>query len=108
MNNVMAQFMEPCDGELTYSEDVTRFGARFLRQTCACGHENTHLLKDESAIRYPHCERSINREQAIEGMSEYLLCHRKGVSYNAYMGFRPDGEEMTDEEYALVKERLDA
>jgi hypothetical protein len=101
--------MEPCDGEISYSEIVTKYNARVLVATCACGTEvGSHLLKDEAEIRYPHSERVITDETAKEGISELLLCHRKGMGYSAYMGFWIDGEEMTEEEYEIVKERLEA
>jgi hypothetical protein len=101
-------FFEPCEGEITYREITTRFGARVLVATCACGKEvGSHLLKNESEIRYPHCERVITEETAKEGISELLLCHRKGVVYDAYMGFWSGAEEMTEEEYAVIRERLE-
>lgn len=103
---VEAEFLEPCDGEPTYSEGVTKFGVRYLLDTCTCGKEvGSHLLLDESELRF-WCDRVVTREMAIEGMSEYRLCHLKGLGYSTYMGFHMDGEEMTDEEYEIVKQRL--
>ncbi len=101
-------FIEPCDQEVVYTEGVTQFGARYLQQTCTCGADlGSHSLVNESALRY-WCDRVITREDAIEGLGEILFCHRKGVTYSAYMGIRENGDDMTDEEYAPVRERLSA
>jgi hypothetical protein len=98
----------PCDGTPVYSEHKTKFGARYIKDTCTCGKVvGTHLLFSESEIRF-WCDRVITEEMAIESMSELRLCHLKGVTYDAYMGFHLDGEEMTDEEYEIIRERLEA
>lgn len=101
-------FKEPCDGTVTYREITRPWGVRSLLQDCSCGTAlGSHLLQDESEIIRPHCERVITYEMAVEGMSEIRLCHRKGVWFDAYMGFWDDGTEMTEEEYTVVRERLE-
>lgn len=102
-------FVEPCDGEVTYTERTATYPRnrhRYLAQRCSCGTDlGTHLLKNESEIFW-HSERVITVEDATANMADSRLCHRKGVVYDAYMGFWHDGEEMTEEEYVIVRERL--
>lgn len=98
---------EPCNGEVTYREIVREQGTRSLLQECSCGaFLGSHLLQDESEIIWPHCQSLITREHAIEGLGELLMCHRKGLTYNAYMGLRADGRtELTPEEYTTIVQR---
>ncbi len=87
--------LEPCAQGLFYTEGVNMFGVKYIRQDCDCGAElGSHSLK------------GYTLEDIIKNLSELVLCHRKGVGYDEYMGFLDGGEEMTEEEYAVVRERL--
>jgi hypothetical protein len=102
-------FREPCNGEITETEILRPHGVRSLILNCSCGKMiGSHLLQDESEIKYPHCQSVITREDALAGLSELLMCHRKGLTFDAYMGYRLDGTEMTDEEYIIVRERIES
>lgn len=102
-------FFEPCNGEITDTEILRPHGVRSLILNCSCGKMiGSHLLQDESEIKHPHCQSVITREDALAGLSELVLCHRKGVGWDTYMGFWEDGTEMTDEEFEPVRERLDS
>jgi hypothetical protein len=96
----------PCAAVFEYTE--TKHGTtRILKSDClTCGKDTgTHLLKSQEELRFWY-DTVITIEDAKVQLKEYEDCHRAGISYDAFMGFRYGGDEMTPEEYIAVTNAL--